>query len=230
MVEHHNPHTPGRYVSGVVMAISVWVGLFIVAGRWTWVQGWAFLIFQVIYLNALSLWLARANPELLAERRRIAPNIQTWDKLIVRLHILSLLSILFVAALDSGRYAWSYLPTSVQIAGWTGVVASAAMIWHVMAVNQFASGWVRIQDDCNHAVVSRGAYRFVRHPMYVAVILLGFSLPLALSSWWALLAGLLEAVVIMVRTALEDRLLLRELHGYGDYAMSVRYRLFPGLW
>jgi protein-S-isoprenylcysteine O-methyltransferase Ste14 len=38
------------------------------------------------------------------------------------------------------------------------------------------------------------------------------------------------AILIILRTALEDRALQAELTGYADYARQVRYRLLPGVW
>jgi protein-S-isoprenylcysteine O-methyltransferase Ste14 len=37
-------------------------------------------------------------------------------------------------------------------------------------------------------------------------------------------------VNLLIRTALEDRTLKKELEGYIDYAGQVRYRLIPGIW
>jgi protein-S-isoprenylcysteine O-methyltransferase Ste14 len=51
-----------------------------------------------------------------------------------------------------------------------------------------------------------------------------------LGSWWAVLPGLASAGLVVVRTLLEDRMLLAELEGYPAYAERVRYRLLPGLW
>ncbi len=45
---------------------------------------------------------------------------------------------------------------------------------------------VRIQDDRDLQVVSTGPCRFVRHPMYVGVILFMICAPIVLGSWWAL--------------------------------------------
>ncbi|MGA2328238.1 MAG: hypothetical protein ABSH05_18315 [Bryobacteraceae bacterium] len=62
--------------------------------------------------------------------------------------------------------------------------------------------------------------------------MLGFGLatPLILGSAWALIPAGLTLVAVVVRTALEDRTLQRELEGYQAYAQRVRYRLVPGLW
>ncbi len=51
-----------------------------------------------------------------------------------------------------------------------------------------------------------------------------------LASWWAIIAGGLCAILVILRTALEDRTLQAELTGYVDYARRVRYRLLPGVW
>jgi|WetSurMetagenome_2_1015567.scaffolds.fasta_scaffold979322_2 hypothetical protein len=47
--------------------------------------------------------------------------------------------------------------------------------------------------------------------------------------WFA--AGLIGCAVLMiVRTSLEDNTLQAELPGYQDYARHTRYRLLPGEW
>jgi protein-S-isoprenylcysteine O-methyltransferase Ste14 len=54
--------------------------------------------------------------------------------------------------------------------------------------------------------------------------------PLALGSVWALIPGTLTSILVIIRTALEDRTLQEELDGYREYAQRVRYRLLPGVW
>jgi protein-S-isoprenylcysteine O-methyltransferase Ste14 len=56
------------------------------------------------------------------------------------------------------------------------------------------------------------------------------ALALLLGSYWALLPGSLASALIIIRTFLEDRTLIKELPGYADYAHQVRYRLLPGIW
>ncbi len=219
-----------RYFSGVVMLVSVAAGLFWLAGRWNWVQGWAFLIFFALFVNSLAIWLAKTNPDLYAERRRPAENVEPWDKWVVRCHSLFLLAMIGVAALDSGRFGWSEVPLVVQLVGWVGLFLAGAIIWHVMAINNFLSSWARIQEDRDQVVVTQGAYRWVRHPMYLAVIGSAVCVPLALASYWALIPGLLVTVVIIYRTAREDRMLIDKLSGYAEYKETTRYRLIPGIW
>lgn len=75
-----------------------------------------------------------------------------------------------------------------------------------------------------------GPYGYVRHPMYLGVIVLFLCIPLALGSWRALLPGAAIAVLLMIRAWLEDGMLRAELEGYEVYAHRVRYRLLPGVW
>ncbi|ASC70178.1 hypothetical protein XM38_011080 [Halomicronema hongdechloris C2206] len=90
---------------------------------------------------------------------------------------------------------------------------------------------MRIQRDRNHQVIQSGPYGIVRHPGYIATMLgLVLATPLLLGSWWAFIPAMLSTLCLILRTALEDRTLQKELPGYEAYMRKVRYRLIPGLW
>jgi protein-S-isoprenylcysteine O-methyltransferase Ste14 len=73
-------------------------------------------------------------------------------------------------------------------------------------------------------------YRFVRHPLYAARIVLITGAALTFGSWIALIPAALNAVLLILRTSLEDRLLTTKLPGYREYATRVPARLVPGVW
>ncbi len=219
-----------RAALGLVFLVVFAALWFRLAGRWSWIQGWLFLLAFTVFSYSLTLWLARTNPALLKERNRRAENTEPWDKILIGFFNILFLALLVVAALDSGRFQWTTVPLVAQLAGWAGLCGAAVVVWHVMAVNSWLSAVVRIQEDREHAVVSKGLYGVVRHPMYVAVILSAFCIPLVLASLWALAPGFLAALLFLYRTAREDRTLKEKLTGYSDYAKRVRYRLLPGLW
>ena len=102
-------------------------------------------------------------------------------------------------------------------------------VW-ATAANTFFSRIVRIQPERGHTVVTGGPYRYVRHPAYAGAILYELAVPFLLASWPALAASGLSALLLILRTALEDRTLQAELTGYVDYVRQVRYRLLPGIW
>ena len=99
-----------------------------------------------------------------------------------------------------------------------------------MVSNAFFVTTVRIQTERQHTVASGGPYRYVRHPGYLGTLLLHLGVPFMLNSLWAIIPASLFVLVVIVRTALEDKALHAELSGYKEYAERVRYRLLPGVW
>ena len=55
-------------------------------------------------------------------------------------------------------------------------------------------------------------------------------IPLLLGSLLGLLVLLLILGALSARISLEEDVLRKGLHAYGDYAARVRYRLIPGVW
>jgi len=93
-----------------------------------------------------------------------------------------------------------------------------------------AQGGVDIMAERGHKVITTDPYKYIRHPMYAATIVLFFCLPIALGSFYTLIPGVLLTVTMVIRAHLEDKTLHRELEGYVDYAQKTKYRLFPGIW
>ena len=203
--------------------------LFLLAGHLDWWEAWAYLGIYLLSLTANGLWTLRHDPGVINERGRIAANVKSWDKVIAVIYLVLLVGTLFVAGLDE-RFGWSSAPLWVEVVGAAGFILSLALVFWVMTANTFLSSYVRIQDDRGHTTVTRGPYRFVRHPMYAGMLFMFWGTPLLLGSWWALVPAVLNAILFVVRTALEDRTLQAELVGYKDYAQKVRYRLIPGVW
>jgi protein-S-isoprenylcysteine O-methyltransferase Ste14 len=230
MNEAATPSLAKRIVRGLVSVALFVTLLFVPAGRWDWSAGWVFLIFSLSSISILSFFLWKKDPELIKERTRVADNVESWDKTILRIYGVLSISLFIVAGLDGGRFQWSSIPTSVLVLGWVGLALALAVIWWALFTNTFTSRVVRIQDDRGHQVVTDGPYRYVRHPMYVGVIIAVLAMPVVLGSWWALIPGVGIVVLFFVRTALEDRTLQAKLSGYSEYTKIVRYRLVPGVW
>jgi protein-S-isoprenylcysteine O-methyltransferase Ste14 len=122
------------------------------------------------------------------------------------------------------------MPIAFQVVGFAALIGAMVVTYWAMATNPFLSTIVRIQDDRGQYVVTSGPYRYVRHPMYAATLLMWPGIALELGSWWALISAAVIVIVFVIRTALEDRTLQAELPGYVDYAQHTRYRLVPGVW
>lgn len=217
-----------RLLFGVALLVGAIAAL---AGRWDWWAGWTFLAVFIVYSVALFLWLARVDPDLARERRQdVDERNASYERVVVPLMVFLEVALLVVATLDAGRFGPSTVPPGLRVLGWACLVVAGAVLPWVFHTNTFASGVGRIQEDRDHQVVSGGPYRYVRHPMYAAVIVAFLGLPLALGSWWALLPAALLVALFVVRTALEDRWLLVQLPGYAAYAQETRYRLLPRVW
>jgi protein-S-isoprenylcysteine O-methyltransferase Ste14 len=164
------------------------------------------------------------------ERGRInAENTKSWDKVIGVIYLVLMLGGLAVAGLDA-RLGWSQVPLGLKVLGGVAVTVCMGLIFWVMTANTFLSSMVRIQDDRGHTTITSGPYRYVRHPMYAGMLLMFWGIPLLLGSWWGLLLGVLTMILYIVRTALEDKTLQKELPGYIEYTRQTRYRLIPGIW
>lgn len=213
-----------------ILAILV-VGMAGLAGRWDWWTGWIFLGIFALYCLVLFVWLSSTDPDLARQRQQDADQRnQPYERVIVPVMIALELALLIVVVLDNGRFGWSNVPLAGRVIGGILVVLTGIMLPWVFQTNTFASGVGRIQDDRGHHVITSGPYRFVRHPMYAAVIAGFIGLPLVLGSWWGLIPGILLALLFLVRTALEDRMLTRELPGYYGYSRRTRFRIIPGIW
>jgi protein-S-isoprenylcysteine O-methyltransferase Ste14 len=170
------------------------------------------------------------DPELFAERARIRKDAKGWDKVLSALAGVAGLAIVLVAALDV-RFGWSEpFGLAVRATAWLVLVLGFGLAIWAMASNRFFSGMVRIQRDRGHTVATGGPYRVVRHPGYVGFLLGSVAAAVLLGSGLALVPAAVACALIVLRTALEDRVLRAELTGYPDYASRVRHRLFPGVW
>jgi len=210
--------------------VGMGVALFWSAGRFDWWPAWAAIAVWLAFYTAMDILLLRFNPNLMAERLAPPKGAKTWDRAILSILRLTQLVRYILAGLDQ-RYGWTGgFPLAAQITGLTVCVLSYALLAWAMVSNTFFSQIVRIQSDRGHTVATDGPYRYVRHPAYIGMILFELAMATLLASWWAIIAGGLCAILLILRTALEDHTLQAELTGYADYARQVRYRLLPGIW
>ena len=144
-------------------------------------------------------------------------------------HLMTLLYLMgfAIAGLDH-RYGWSHVPLALVLIANAVVLASYLLIFRVFGENRYAASTVEVEPG--QTVISTGPYALVRHPMYSAAMLMLLFTPLALGSYWALLAFVPLTLLIIPRLLNEEALLLHELPGYDEYCRKVRRRLIPRVW
>ena len=219
-----------RFVQVAFVFILQAVILFLSAGRSNWIWAWVYLGICVVSLSINSTIMLRTSPETIAERGK-PKETKDWDKLIAGLWSLVLFIVLpLIAGLDE-RFDWTgALSIAWNIPGAVVLAIGLGLGGWAMIANAYFSTAVRIQTDRGQTVCRTGPYRFVRHPGYVGFTLQSVGTALLLGSLWALIPGIIAAILMIIRTSLEDRTLQAELPGYKDYVQEVRYRLVPGVW
>jgi protein-S-isoprenylcysteine O-methyltransferase Ste14 len=133
-----------------------------------------------------------------------------------------------VAGLDA-RFGWAPLPWGLWVLGVALYLASMVPTAGAMVANARLATTVRVEPT-GHALATEGPYRVVRHPFYAGLLLQYPALAFMLGSAWALVPVATSVAVLLVRTALEDRALQRDLPGYDAYARRTRWRLVPHVW
>lgn len=215
-----------QVITTMLLAVAV---VYIAAGRLNYLWGWVYLGISLLSVIAGGIYVLRHNPQAINERGRPAEGQKRWDRLIMLAYLPLFIAVYVVSGLDA-RFGWSTIPLWLHIVGAVFTLFGSALTYAAMAHNKFLSMYVQVAQERGHRVATEGPYHYIRHPMYLSLVLSWPALAFLLGSYWALIPGLLASLMILLRTSLEDRTLQAELPGYADYARQVRYRLLPGVW
>jgi len=215
--------------SGIFGVVFFAVLLLWPAGTVNYWQAWVFITVFIVSTLVPSIYLAVKDPAALQRRMKAGPTAETRtiQKLVITGTIVAVVAVLVVSALDH-RFGWSQVPTPVVIVG--NVLAAIGLVLAQLVViqNSYAAATITVEAD--QKVVSTGLYGLVRHPMYVGTLIMMIGTPLALDSYWGLLAIVFALPVLAARIDDEEKMLRDELDGYDEYMHKVHYRLVPGVW
>jgi protein-S-isoprenylcysteine O-methyltransferase Ste14 len=216
-------------VSLAGLALAMGVLIFVPAGTIDYWQAWLFLACYFAASLVVSMWLMRNDPALLERRMRGGPFAEGErnQKIIMTITSLGFVGLLVVPGLDR-RFGWSHMPSAIAILGNVMLLGGWWGILQVFRANTYAAATIKV--DAGQTVISTGPYGVVRHPMYAAALLMLLGIPVALASWWGLLVFAFILPALAWRLVDEERVLVRDLDGYADYRLKVRWRLAPGLW
>jgi protein-S-isoprenylcysteine O-methyltransferase Ste14 len=161
------------------------------------------------------------------EKRLDVKEKQATQKGVIAFSGLMFVAGFVVAGLDF-RFGWSQMPQPVTIVASVLFLAAYGLYAEVMRENAYLSRTIKVEEG--QKVVDTGLYGIVRHPMYMATILLFLMMPIVLGSWYALMVFAFYPAIIIVRLKDEEDLLTRELPGYAAYKEKVKYRILPFIW
>lgn len=201
------------------------------AGSWRFWQGWLFVGLMGAHWTYFLLAILKRSPELLERRLRreeADPRQKVFHKLFGPIAV----SAFVLAGLDY-RFGWSRtrlgaVPVAVVVIAQGLAVAGYCFVFWVMRTNAFASSTIQVESG--QPVIQSGPYALVRHPMYLGMIMMFLSTPLALASYVALPVFALLVPLLVYRLIHEERTLRCELAGYAEYCQRVQFRLVPYLW
>lgn len=200
--------------------------IFLPAGTLAYPNGWLLIILLFVPMLIAGFVMLFKNPAFLAKRLD-AREKQAAQKGVLAFSGLMFVGGFVVAGLDF-RFGWSQMMPAVTVAASVLFLAAYALYAEVMRENAYLSRTIKVEEG--QKVVDTGLYGIVRHPMYMATILLFLMMPIVLGSWFALIVFAFYPAIIIVRLKDEEQLLTRELPGYAQYKQRVRYRIIPFVW
>lgn len=200
--------------------------IFLPAGTLRFTYGWLLIGLLFVPMLIAGFVMFFKTPEFLAKRLDVKEK-QGTQKGVVAMSGLMFIGGFVVAGLDH-RFGWSHMPVAVTVVASVLFLLAYGLYAEVMRENAYLSRTIKVEEG--QKVVDTGLYGIVRHPMYMATILLFLMMPLVLGSWYALIVFAFYPAIIIVRLKDEEALLTRELPGYAAYKQKVRYRILPFLW
>lgn len=212
-----------KFLAGVIL---VGLLIFLPAGTLAYWNGWLLMGLLFIPMCIAGAVMLVKSPNLLKSRLD-GKEKETEQKLVVLVSGALFLAGFILSGLTF-RFGWLPLPT------WTIIVASVAFLFgyglyaEVLRENAYLSRTIGVQEG--QKVVSTGLYGVVRHPMYLATIVMFLSIPLVLGSLIAFFVFLPYPLVLVFRIRNEEQVLEEQLDGYTEYQQRIKYRLIPFIW
>jgi protein-S-isoprenylcysteine O-methyltransferase Ste14 len=122
-------------------------------------------------------------------------------------------------------------PVGAEIAvAWEGAIlawiGAAFAIWAKFTLGRWFSASFGIKPD--HALVTSGPYRIVRHPIYTGLVVMGVGLGVAYDSWLTVGFALLFVIPFALHAAIEEQMLAKHFgEAWSAYAFRTP-RIVPG--
>lgn len=212
-----------KFLAGLIL-----IGALLFLPAWTlcYPGAWLFIALLFVPMLIMGIVLFVKAPTLL-EKRLDNKEKESTQKGVVALSGLMFPIGFVLCALDF-RFSWSFVPTWLVALSSVLFLLGYAMYAEVMRENAYLSRTVKVQE--NQKLIDSGLYGIVRHPMYLATLLMFIPMPLILGSLWGLIPFALYPIIIVIRIINEEKVLTDGLSGYAEYKEKVKYRLIPFIW
>jgi protein-S-isoprenylcysteine O-methyltransferase Ste14 len=211
------------------LAAVLWLALFLPAGSLNYWQAWTYWLVFSISVSAISIYFLKKDLNLIASRLKTGPTAEKEKNQKLANSLISIFFILLILIPPfDHRFQLSNVPSYLVLAADVFVALGLLIIFLVFKQNSFTSAVIEVNKG--QKVISTGPYAVVRHPMYSGALLMLLFTPLALGSFWGLLAFIPTILVIALRVVEEEKFLKRNLSGYDEYCKKIHHRLIPFVW
>lgn len=212
-----------KLVSGLLL---ICILIFLPAGSFSFWQGWLFIGILFIPMLIAGVILMRKNPDLL-RKRLVAKEKESEQRTVVAMSGFLFLAAFIIAGLN-WRFGWWLIPDWAVWVAAGMFLCSYVLYAEVLRENTYLSRTIEVQKG--QKVIDTGLYGIVRHPMYMATIILFLSMQLVLASPISFFIMLGYIPVIAKRINNEEHVLEEGLDGYKEYKEKVKNKIIPGIW
>ena len=212
-----------KLVSGLLL---ICIMIFLPAGSFSFWQGWLFIGILFIPMLIAGVILMRKNPDLL-RKRLDAKEKESEQRTVVAMSGFLFLAAFIIAGLN-WRFGWWLIPDWAVWVAAGMFLCSYVLYAEVLRENTYLSRTIEVQKG--QKVIDTGLYGIVRHPMYMATIILFLSMQLVLASPISFFIMLGYIPVIAKRINNEEHVLDEGLDGYKEYKEKVKNKIIPGIW
>lgn len=109
------------------------------------------------------------------------------------------------------------------------IMSAMGLFMWVLAYNRLGNWSVLPQPKESSRLVERGPYRWMRHPMYSAILLGGVGFIFHNQTFQSVMGLLLLWVILLLKAKYEERLLMQRFPNYEAYIRRVNNRFIPKL-
>ena len=127
-----------------------------------------------------------------------------------------------------GWLIWPLTPQTWSLPALLLVGCAAGLGLWTLVHNRPGNFNIRPEPKVSGRLITSGPYRYMRNPMYSALLLFAAAEVLAYADLWKIACWIALALVLAAKAMLEERGLRAQHPGYDEYAKRVR-RFIPGL-
>jgi len=184
--------------------------------------------FAWIFFLAFFIWVAiEFINHLIGKWGRLGGSSQTKER--GSYWLISIMAYLsFSLAFASRFLGLGVITGSIQYAGFALMLGGVAFReWSIIVLGRHFS--IVVAVETNHQLVSRGPYRWLRHPAYSGGYLAMLGFHLALGNWiTTLLTAIMLLPAFVYRIRIEEQVLFSTFGEEYQAYVSRTWRLFPG--